>query len=297
MSPDADTLEEGTKIAEESPLDSNEREALPVRSERNKWYALGIFVVCCALLAIILPTTLVLRDKSDTTSVAVEVEVDPEVPEEPEIEVPEDYPSIRPPTPSPTSRPTNQPTGGPNLPLTRRPTKQPTREPTLAPTRQPTREPNPVPTIRPTDPGIDSSNNDTRRSFLLVDGPFPANLTLFNEGIVGQPYANPALLQEDLENAGNFFINNVVKRNTNVKGFENVGFGGRSPNTGGIPEIGITSTFDDIAYATISASSPAAEASAQGPAVGNNVNDFGTNNQETDVEEGDVIVSDGERGK
>jgi hypothetical protein len=223
MSPDADTLEEGTKLAEESPLDSPEKEPLTVRGERTKWYALGIFAVCCALLAIILPTTLVLSNKSDTNGVGVDVD--------------------------------------------------------------------------PEDPEIDSSNNDTRRSFLLVDGPFPANLTVFNEGIVGQPYANPALLQEDLENAGNFFINNVVKRNTNVKGFENVGFGGRSPNTGGIPEIGITSTFDDIAYATISASSPAAEASAQGPAVGNNVNDFGTNNQETDVEEGDVIVSDGERGK
>jgi hypothetical protein len=120
---------------------------------------------------------------------------------------------------------------------------------------------------------------------------------LFNEGIVGQPYADPALLQQDLENAGRFFLNNVVNRNTNVKGFENVGFGGQNPNSGGIPEIGITSYDGYAAYDTISASSPVAEASAQGPAVGNTVNDFGTNNQEQDVEEGDVIVSDGERGK
>jgi hypothetical protein len=223
MSPDADTLEEAPKIAEESPLDSHEKEPVTVRSERTKWYALGIFVVCCALLAIILPTTLVLSNKSDSSGVGVEVASE--------------------------------------------------------------------------DPEIDSSNNDTRPSFLLVEGPFQANLTLFNEGIVGQPYADPALLQQDLENAGRFFLNNVVNRNTNVKGFENVGFGGQNPNSGGIPEIGITSYDGYAAYDTISASSPVAEASAQGPAVGNTVNDFGTNNQEQDVEEGDVIVSDGERGK
>jgi hypothetical protein len=223
MSPDADTLEEGTKIVDESSLDSDEKETPNVRSERNKWYALGIFLFCCVLFAIILPTTLVLSDKSS-------VEVDPEVQE-----------------------------------------------------------------------GPDSSENETRPSFLLIEGPFQANLTLFNEGIVGQPYADPALLLDDLKNAGNFFLSNVVKRNANVKGFENGGFGGRNPNR-------FVSTSSDIAFAEASgvtaaaddsASQPQAAAteSAKGPTVGDTVNDFGTNNQETNVEEGDVIVSDGERGK
>jgi hypothetical protein len=339
MPPDADTLEKGTRIAERNPLDSNEKEALTVRSFHNMWYALGIFVVCCALLAIILPTTLVLSNKSETSGVGVEVEVDSEVPEDypsseqtrrptkqptknptatptraptlapvtaaPDVGLtlsPIPRPTTRPtsapiqsPTPSPTSIPTNQPTGGPNQPPTRRPTKQPTRGPTFAPTRQPTREPNPAPTIRPT---------DTEISFLRIEGPFEANLTLFNEDIVGQPYAVPALLREDLENAGRFFLGNVVKRNTNVKGFENVGFGGRNPSSVGIPEVGVAFDGTDFAYATITASSPVAAVSAPvaaasvaGPAVGNTVNDFGTNNQEKDVEEGDVIVSDGERGK
>jgi hypothetical protein len=157
---------------------------------------------------------------------------------------------------------------------------------------------------------------DTSPSFLRIKGPFEANLTLFNEDIVGEPYAVPALLREDLENNGRFLLNIVVKRNTNVKGFENVGYGSRSPNAngpggGGPVFLGAPVEGQDFAYAIstaaapvatgssagFAASSPVAEASAQGPAVGNNVNDFGTNNQETDVEEGDVIVSDGERGK
>jgi hypothetical protein len=224
MSPDADTdadtLEEGTKIAEESPLDSHEKERPKVRSERNKWYALGIFVVCCALFAIILPTTLVLSKTSG-------VEVDPEA-----------------------------------------------------------------------DPDDDSSDSVTKPSFLLIEGPFQANLTLFNEGIVGVPYADPALLQDDLENAGRFFLSNVVKRNAKVPGFGNVGFGSRSPNS---LEDFVVTTGDVIAFADVAADSSfaqgAAAESAKAPTVGDTLNDFGTNNQEEDVEEGDLIVSDGERGK
>jgi hypothetical protein len=216
MSPDADadadTLEEGTKIGEEGPLDPPK-----VHSERNKWYALGIFVLCCALFAIILPTTLVLSKTSG-------VEANPEV-----------------------------------------------------------------------DPEDDSSDSETRPSFLLIEGPFQANLTLFNEGIVRQSYADPAQLQEDLESAGRFFLNIVIKRNTNVKGFENVGFGGRNPNS----FVDFVAT--DVAFADVAADSSepqaAAMESSKSPTVGDTIDDFGTNNQEQDVEEGDLIVSDGDRGK
>jgi hypothetical protein len=233
MSPDADAdvntieegiKEEGTKVAEESPLDSNEKNTPKVHSERNKWYALGIFAFCCALVAIILPTTLVLKSK--TSSVGVDPEVDPE---------------------------------------------------------------------------DDSSDSDTRPSFLLVEGPFQANLTLFNEGIVGQPYADPALLIDDLENAGRFLLSNVVKRNANFKGFENVAFGGRNPNSfvdfaeadGAFVDVGVATSTADSAFEPVAAFSE----SAKSPTVGDTVSDFGTNNQEKDVEEGDLIVSDGERGK
>jgi hypothetical protein len=146
--------------------------------------------------------------------------------------------------------------------------------------------------------------NDTRPSFLRIEAPFQSKLALFNEGVVGQPYADQALLQEDLENAGRFFLNIVVKRNTNVKGFENVGFGGRNPNFSGRGGGGdvflVGAPLATVAFSTSgSASQPQAAAaeSAQGPTVGDTIDDFGTNNQEQDVEEGDLIVSDGDRGK
>jgi hypothetical protein len=229
MSPDADadTLEEGTKRVEESPLDSHEKETpTKVRSEHNKWYALGIFIICCALFAIILPTTLVMSKTSSSKTSGVEV--NPEV-----------------------------------------------------------------------DPEDDSSDTETRPSFLLIEGPFQANLTLFNEGIVGEPYADPALLLDDLKNAGRFFLSNVVKRNANSKGFENVGFGGRNPSSFVDFAVAADLSFVGVASASADSSEPQAAAaeSAKGPTVGDTIDDFGTNNQEQDVEEGDLIVSDGERGK
>jgi hypothetical protein len=150
----------------------------------------------------------------------------------------------------------------------------------------------------PEDTGTDT-DTDTSPSFLRIEAPFQSKLALFNQGIVGEPYADPALLQEDLGNAGRFFLNLVVKRNTNVKGFENAGFGGRNPNFPG--QGGVGQGFSDgfpVAFASSgSASQPQAAESATGPTVGDTIDDFGTNNQEQDVEEGDLIVSDGERGK
>jgi hypothetical protein len=147
---------------------------------------------------------------------------------------------------------------------------------------------------------------DTSPSFLRIEAPFQSKLALFNEGIVGQPYADPALLQEDLENAGKFLLNIVVKRNTNVKGFENVGFGGRNPSSSGqgggrdVFLVGApvaTASFAGAASDSASQPQAAAAESAKGPTVGDTIDDFGTNNQEQDVEEGDLIVSDGERSK
>jgi hypothetical protein len=150
-------------------------------------------------------------------------------------------------------------------------------------------------------PSAVGPNNDP---FLSIEAPFQAELALFNEDIVGQPYADPARLKEDLGNAVRFLLNIVVKRNTGVEGFEKLGVGGRNPNGGGREVIlgaAVTGTsFVSSQAGFASAASPpqaAAADSAQGPTVGNNVNDFGTNNQEKDVEEGDLIVSDGERGK
>jgi hypothetical protein len=287
MSPDldvAETLEEGFKRAEESPLDSPAK-AATVRSERNKWYALGI-VACGVLLAVILPTTVMLLlhqhgDEWPETDLEVELEFNPKV--DPRIETdPEGFEGpFQAHLPSFNNRIIRKPYADATL------LHEHLENGSRSPKRKRKRKPSTSPS--------DVTTTNTSPSFLQIEGPFQAKLALFNDDIVGQPYADPALLQEDLKNAARFLLDIVVKRNTNVKGFENVGFGGQNPNS--------FNFRDDVFFGGVAqggpvfAASPPANASAQGPTVDATVNDFGTNNQETDVEEGDVIVSDGERGK
>jgi hypothetical protein len=133
----------------------------------------------------------------------------------------------------------------------------------------------------------DDDISQDRASFLVVDGPFKVNLTLFNEDLVTNPYTDPVLLKQDLKDIAKFFLNGVFYRNTNRKGFENVGWG--SSNFGGYGGYrGYAGILDPAAEAPLDDAKPA---------VGDTVNDFGTNNQETNIQQGDVVVSDGERGK
>ena len=87
-----------------------------------------------------------------------------------------------------------------------------------------------------------------------------------------------------------------------------MGFGGRNPNSSGqsggrdvnligAPVLFSASSGSGLGGSLASQPQAAAAESAKGPTVGNTVNDYGTNNQEKDVEEGDLIVADGERGK
>lgn len=116
--------------------------------------------------------------------------------------------------------------------------------------------------------------------YTSTDGPFNVSLGLFNEGIT-RGYDSEAELKDDLANAAYFLLNQAVKRNAGVKGYESVGFGfGQQILTIGAPT-------DEAAQSD----------GAVNKGVGNNLNDFGTNNQESGVEEGDLIVSDGTLGK
>jgi hypothetical protein len=111
-------------------------------------------------------------------------------------------------------------------------------------------------------------------SFLSIEGPFKVNLTLLNENITqGYDPEDPTLFRADVTNAARFFLNGVLKRNSGVFGYDEVG---RGPST---PIFAEASPGD-----------------ADTSPVGDNLNDFGTNNQEAGVEEGDVIVSDGNLG-
>lgn len=152
--------------------------------------------------------------------------------------------------------------------------------------------------------GTEEEPLDTSR-FVDIMGIFNIRFRLFGKDIVGQEKTSPASLEEDLANVARFMLNNVVKRNTNVKGFENAGVGRRNPNSNiGRPVVGGGVYLDTptLANAVAGAASgaggyaQAAPAEASRPEVGDTIDDFGTNNQEDNIEEGDVLVSNGDRG-
>jgi hypothetical protein len=105
------------------------------------------------------------------------------------------------------------------------------------------------------------------------------SIGLYDASVV-QGYANTTDFQADVMAVAKMMINLVVARSTgpNYYGNNNHYY----PSKGGMA--------DEVPLA---APSPAGAAM---PTVGNDVNDFGSNNQEDDVEEGDKIVSDGTRG-
>lgn len=128
-------------------------------------------------------------------------------------------------------------------------------------------------------------------------GPFESTLKLF-DGNVTMGYENRTELEEDLEQAAWFLINQVVKRNTGVEGYDHIAIG--RPFWGGGRCFDCTFVDTPTADVTVGAPEGGQEdgaANKGGNGVGDNLNDHGTNNQEDDVEEGDFVVSDGEMGK
>ena len=126
-----------------------------------------------------------------------------------------------------------------------------------------------------------------RAQFVTSASPFKVQLSLVDETIThGYSQDNQTELEEDLRNVARFLLNNVVNRNTGKRGFENAGMGQRNPN------IGFPTMDNEFDFAE----SPGMDMPARQP-VSEDLDDYGTNNQEDDVEEGDTIVSDGNRGK
>jgi len=138
-------------------------------------------------------------------------------------------------------------------------------------------------------------------SYISSDGAFKVNLSLFGDGIT-RGYSGPTEIKDDLSNAARFLLNNVLNRNIGVFGYESVGFGQRNPYMGwfgpmfggGMPIPSAAAPMENAAAPAPPAASGAAPAK---QSVGNDVSDFGSNNQEKGVEEGDMIVSDGTHGK
>jgi len=118
------------------------------------------------------------------------------------------------------------------------------------------------------------SNDNYAKSPVITRGPFNASMEFFSKDILNV-YNSSDQLSYDIEQAAYFMLNQVVERNS-------------QQDTSGQP--GAT-------FATADGESGNSAGIAAGKsAVGNDVNDYGTNNQENQVEEGDVIVSDGTHG-
>ena len=125
-------------------------------------------------------------------------------------------------------------------------------------------------------------------------GPFPSSLPLFGPEIT-DTYDNKEDVAHDLEQAAWFLVNQVIKRNTRVPGYESVAMG-RPFFSVGCPNCG----GDLVTGAPVADASPGMPESGKGSSitgVSDSLTDYGTNNQETDVEEGDVVVSDGDYGR
>jgi hypothetical protein len=125
--------------------------------------------------------------------------------------------------------------------------------------------------------------------YVASSSPFKVQLAMISEDIT-RGYKDSADIEEDLGNVARFLLNNVLHRNTGKQGYEHVGMGRRNPN--------VFMTWEDVAVAApVPAAADVAESAPQQDKVADDFDDYGSNNQEEGVEEGDMIVSDGENGK
>jgi hypothetical protein len=131
----------------------------------------------------------------------------------------------------------------------------------------------------------DTSKNvtvDYKREVVIMEGPINATLeVLGNDTVHG--YKNDEDFQNDLGQAANLFVGNTILTNVENFGTTNGVAGGGTASSGATPE-------SDSGAATFNS------AAASPQKVSDGTNDFGTNNQEKGVEEGDMIVSDGVNG-
>jgi hypothetical protein len=127
--------------------------------------------------------------------------------------------------------------------------------------------------------------------------PFEVRLAMFDKSVADGYKGNTTKLQEDLQNVAKFLLNNVIYRNTGKVGYAGVGLGQQNPNyflfRGPVMEFAPAPEADGTA-ADVAEAPAAPPVAAEGGSVGDDVDDYGTNNQEEGVEEGDMLVSDGE---
>jgi hypothetical protein len=131
------------------------------------------------------------------------------------------------------------------------------------------------------DEDIDETGTYANTTMTEIAAPFNTSLKYFNKEIL-QGYETSDELSVDLEQAAWFLLNQIVDRNTG-ENYHQPPWNERDSDIAdtGMPIDGV---FDE----------GMSEAAPGVGAVPDDVSDFGTNNQEEFVEEGDVIVSDGD---
>jgi hypothetical protein len=116
----------------------------------------------------------------------------------------------------------------------------------------------------------------------ITSGPFNSTLELFSSDIT-KGYTNDSDLETDIMNAAIFFLGVRYRQNVNVN------------NAEGIANTDALSDSTEGGKQTPTSADMSSTFGGQPAKVAGS--DFGTNNQEQGVEEGDVLVSDGQYGK
>jgi hypothetical protein len=140
-----------------------------------------------------------------------------------------------------------------------------------------------------------TSSTGASKEFVSSNSTFQVRLALFNADIANG-YANEEELKEDLRNAARFLLNNVIQRNIGITD-GNGNFGYPIYPAEGDTTVSGNSTSASRPQASCSDSTDDTSQVASGGKAEGDGSDFGTNNQEKGVEEGDAIVSDGVNGK
>jgi len=159
---------------------------------------------------------------------------------------------------------------------------------------------------------------ETKTAAAVGSGPYNTTLKLFDETIARGYGGDVELLKADLTQAAWFLLNQVVKRNLQAPGYYwgdqpvgvdvgssdtavpvNAGMedGGMMRDDGGMGMNNGESVSGAVANEPASppGSSSASDGQSQGSTT-DSLSDYGTNNQEDDIEEGDIVVSDGNLG-
>lgn len=123
-------------------------------------------------------------------------------------------------------------------------------------------------------PGDDDETSDQKVYVSAEDSPFNVTLSLFTADIA-RGYQDPVEIEDDLENVARFLLNSVLSSNT--------GGDEKSSENFRQPVFADEGMAEDTSFM------------GDGGGLGDDFSDYGSNNQEEDVEEGDLIVSDGKR--